>query len=90
MLESRCDFMSSKEVPQRSRRTLIEEHPHRALDGCEARLSEFQDSQRLPTGNARKPFEKLIDRRAIFEVFEERFHGHARSAEDPHPAHTFR
>lgn len=46
----------------------------------------FKHFLNLLTGNARKPFEKLIDRGTIFEVFKERLDGNARAFECPDTA----
>ena len=45
---------------------------------------------RLRETDARKPLDELIDRRAIFEVLEQRRDWHARAAEHPGATEAFR
>lgn len=62
--------MFGEEASQWNWRSLIKENTHRPLGRSETCLGEFQDSECLLTGNTWKPFKELIDRRAIFQVFE--------------------
>jgi hypothetical protein len=50
----------------------------------------FQDRLDLFTGDARKPFEEIIDRGTAFDIFEKRRHGYPRALEQPGPAYLSR
>ena len=49
--------------------------------GC----SELQHTLDMPTRDPRKPLNKLVDSRPIFEVFKERSNGHSRARKHPGP-----
>lgn len=49
-----------------------------------------EDSGNLRLAHAGEPRQELIHGRAVVQVLEERRDGHARAAEDPHPARARR
>jgi hypothetical protein len=55
-------------------------------DFNEALLGMRENTNDLIQGHARKPFQKLINRRARFEVFEQCSNGHAGSPKNPYAA----
>ena len=96
LLERGYDGMPGQRVSKWGGRSLVEEdfHPRSALFGDrEALACEFQYRFDLRLRDARKPFEKFADRRAVFEVVEQRLHRDARAVEKPSAAdlagHTF-
>lgn len=50
----------------------------------------LEDGINLLARGTGKPLQKLIHRRAAFEIFEQRAYGHPRAAKDPRPAHFLR
>ncbi len=50
----------------------------------------FQHGLDLLTSHAREPLEKLINPRPALEILEKRFHGYARTFEQPDAAHLAR
>ena len=57
-----------------------------AISDGEALIGKFQNRFRLLPGHAGKPFDKLADGCAAFEILEERPHRDARAAKQPRPA----
>ena len=56
------------------------------MSNCEAFAGEFQNGFDLLFRHAGKPFEKLADRRAVFEIVEERLNRDPRAAKSPRAA----
>ena len=53
-----------------------------------ASRSMFKNSSRLINGHPRKPFNEVMQRRIVFEVFKKRRNWNARAAKDPCAAHA--
>jgi hypothetical protein len=66
---------------------LVKQNLHVTLSGgFEAALSALENSNDLCALNSREPFQKLLDRGATFDVFEECFHRDASVLEKPSAA----
>ena len=48
----------------------------------------FKNSSRLINGHPRKPFNEVMQRRIVFEVFKKRRNWNARAAKDPCATHA--
>jgi hypothetical protein len=71
---------------ERNRRTLIEQDPHSRH--FQRPSGVFQDAAGLFCGDARKPFQKFLHRRATFNILEQRGHRDTRAAKHPCAADT--
>jgi hypothetical protein len=83
---SSSDEVASQRIPQRSRRSLVEENPHdhaKSSSHREALLGVPKDGLNLLARNAGKPLEKIVYPGAIFEIGEQRLDWNARSSENP-------
>lgn len=69
-------------LPQWSRLTLVEED-ERLRNSQRAARSVLQDFTRLRNRDTREPLDKLLNRRAVFEVLEQRCDGNSRTLENP-------
>jgi hypothetical protein len=68
-------------------RAPVKQNLHVTLSGSfEAALSVLENCIGLGALNSREPFQKLLDRSATFNVFEERFHRDASVLEKPSAA----
>jgi hypothetical protein len=76
--------MAGQPLAQRHRCAVIEEDPHaRGLRDRQALSGMFQHSFDLFTGHAGKPLQKIVHRCAVFQIFKQRSHRHARAFEQP-------
>ena len=65
---------------------MIEKDFHaNVLHGCKTLFRVFQHRFHLFAGHAWKPFEKIVHRRAVFEILKQRRYRHARAFEQPRP-----
>src|ERR1017187_8396991 len=91
------DFVIGKRMTQRGRCAVVEKNSHAPiatnLHHREALPGVFQNGFHLFTCHTRKPFKKIVHRRAAFEVLEQRRHRHACALEQTRAAdfarHTF-
>jgi hypothetical protein len=68
-------------------RAPVKQNLHVTLSGSfEAALSVFENCIGLEAVNSREPFQKILDRSATFDVFEERFHRDTSVLEKPSAA----
>lgn len=81
-------------MPQRGRGPLIEQNPHEfgiAISrNRETLFRVLQHCFGLLASNPRKPFEEIVEPRAVLEVREKCLNRHARSSEDPRAADLLR
>jgi hypothetical protein len=83
-LERNADLMCREVATKGSRGSLVGQDSHsRDFQGL-GRM--FQHATGLLRRDARKPLQKVLDRRAIFNVLEQRGHGHASTAKNPRAA----
>lgn len=86
--KSGFDVMIAEELPQRNRRTLVEENAHRSSGFYETLTGVFEDRLDLIPRDPGEPLDEVRDGRTTLDVLEERRHGHSRVAEDPGTAHA--
>ncbi len=95
--ERRYDNVASEGASEGNRCALIKENAHRPRrgslayrGGLQAAGGVFEDGFDLLALDSRKPGKKIIDRRAVFQVFKQRGHGDTCSPEDPGATHLAR
>src|SRR5258708_2038676 len=88
--ECRYDYVAGEGTAEGNRRSLIKEDAHQPLRGLlayrdrlQAAGGMFEDGFDLLAIDSGKPGEKIIDGRAVFQVFKQRSHGDTCSTEDP-------
>lgn len=83
----RLDRMGHERPSKRRRRALIKKHLHSG-DFEGAAGSVFEYGSGLLGSDPRKPFNEIVKRGVIFQVFEERRDGHASTCKYPGTAHA--
>jgi hypothetical protein len=90
-LVGRLHLVWTKFGGQRCWRALIEQDPHSGNPRLlEAACSVVEYRAYMFGADTREPLQELIDVGAVLEVYEQRRHGHACAAENPHTAHAIR
>lgn len=83
------DAVACKCLPQRNRRSLVEQDAH--LCGQQSGPGRmFQDMACLRQGNTWEPFDELVNRGIFLKVFKERSNRNSRTTKDPGPTQALR